>query len=102
MLFVSRVTWRLLHGRDATHRRVLVQTVFNIAVADGPNSITIGGVTTSGNSGISHNNPSTQTTLIGSSNGWLLRLNATTGNALWSRYFNSTSGNSNTIYYVWR
>jgi hypothetical protein len=69
---------------------------FNIAVADGPNSLTIGG-TTSGNSGISHNNPSTQTTLIGTSNGWILRLNATTGDASWSRYFNSTSGNSNNI-----
>jgi hypothetical protein len=69
---------------------------FNICIVDTLGNLMIGGVT-SGSSGISYNNPSTQTTLVGNSNGWLIRLNAANGNAQWSRYFNSTSGNSSNI-----
>jgi gliding motility-associated-like protein len=69
---------------------------FNICVIDNQSNVIIGGFT-QGASGISYSNPSTQTTRTGDTDGWLMRLNAANGNALWSRYFNAGSGNDATI-----
>jgi hypothetical protein len=72
------------------------QDRFNICVVDNANNVIIGGYTR-GTGGISYNNPSGQTTRVGNQDGWLMRLNSANGNALWSRYFNSTSGSSASI-----
>ena len=69
---------------------------YNICVIDNASNIVVGGYT-AGTGGISFNNPSGQTTRVGNQDGWLMRLNSSNGNALWSRYFNSTSGNSASI-----
>ncbi|MBX2903476.1 MAG: tandem-95 repeat protein [Chitinophagales bacterium] len=69
---------------------------FNICVIDNANNVIVGGLTR-GTGGISYNNPSGQTSLTGSQDGWLMRLNASNGAALWSRYFYSASGTSSSI-----
>ncbi len=69
---------------------------FNICAIDNANNIIVGGYT-DGTSGISFNNPSGQTTRVGNRDGWLIRFNAANGAPLWSRYFNSSSGNSSSI-----
>ncbi len=69
---------------------------FNICAIDNQKNIIVGGYTR-GSSGISYSNPSGQNSLTGNQDGWLMRLNASNGNALWSRYFNAGSGNSANI-----
>ncbi len=66
---------------------------FNIASVDNSGNIYLGGVTY-GTAGISYNNPSGQTTRVGSRDGWLMKLNGATGSANWSRYFNASSGST--------
>ena len=66
---------------------------FNIAVVDNAGDVYAGGFT-HGSSGISYNNPSGQTGLTGSQDGWLMKLNSASGAAAWSRYYNSSSGNT--------
>jgi len=69
---------------------------FNIANVDASGNIYIGGYT-EGSTGISYNNPSGQTGLVGNADGWLMKLTGSTGAALWSRYFNAAAGDSLTI-----
>lgn len=69
---------------------------FNIASVDASGNIYIAGYTT-GSGGISYNNPSGQTGLVGTEDGWLMKLTGSTGNAAWSRYFNASSGNTLSI-----
>lgn len=85
---LATITWNKQFSSSGT-----LNENFNICAIDTLGNIVVGGVT-AGTTGISFSNPSTQTTLVGSSNGWLMRLNPANGNAVWSRYFNSTSGNS--------
>lgn len=66
----------------------------NCAALDASNNIYLGGITGAATQ-ISYNNPSTQTALVGTWDGWLMQLNAS-GTVLFSRYFNSTSAAANT------
>ena len=66
---------------------------FNISVVDNSGKIYVGGIT-NGSSQISYNNPSGQTTIGGSQDGWIMSLDSSSGGANWSRYFNASSGNS--------
>jgi len=69
---------------------------FYTTAVDGSGNIWIGGHT-NGAADISYQNPSTQTTLIGGQDGWLMSIDSSTGTANWSRYFNSATGKSTGI-----
>ena len=69
---------------------------FNIANVDASGNIYVAGFT-EGSTGISYNNPSGQTTRVGTADGWLMKLTGSTGVAAWSRYFNAAAGDSLTI-----
>ncbi len=68
-----------------------VNEAFKISETDNAGNLYIGGVT-AGTTGVSYNNPSTQTTRVGSQDGWLMKLTVSNGNAQWSRYFNASTG----------
>lgn len=69
--------------------------VINITETDNSGDIYAAGYTTA-SSRISYNNPSTQTTLGGTQDGWILKLN-NSGTILWSRYFKSAGSKSTSI-----
>ena len=68
---------------------------FFTTVVDGSGNILIGG-NTNGNANVSYTN-ATQATLTGTQDGWLMSLDSSTGNAHWSRYFNSGAAKSTSI-----
>ncbi len=65
---------------------------FYTASIDAVGHILFGGHT-NGSTNISYNNP-VQTTLTGTQDGWIMSVDSSTGNANWSRYFNSGAGKS--------
>lgn len=82
----SAINWIKIIGSPTDFEDVY----FRASVIDAANNIYIGGNTYAA-SNISFNNPSTQTTLMGSSDGVLMKMNAS-GTVLNSRYFNSSAG----------
>lgn len=69
--------------------------VINITATDNSGDIYAAGFTNAG-SRISYNNPSAQTTLGGTQDGWILKLD-NNGTILWSRYFKSNGSKSTSI-----
>ena len=68
---------------------------FFTSAADGTGTILLGG-NTNGSSNVSYVN-TTQNALGGTQDGWLMSINGATGNANWSRYFNSAAGKTTSI-----
>jgi gliding motility-associated-like protein len=63
---------------------------FYTTAVDGSGHIWIGGLT-NGTTNISYQNPSTQTTLTGNQDGWLMSIDSSGSTTYWSRYFNSAA-----------
>jgi len=69
---------------------------FYTTAVDGSGNIWIGGLT-NGTADISYQNPSTQTTLGGTQDGWLMSIDSNGATTNWSRYFSSATGKSTGI-----
>jgi hypothetical protein len=84
--WVKNIGSDITTSKDETASIMIVDPVGNIYAA---------GYTT-GSANISYNNPSSQTTLTGAQDGWIMKLNGS-GVVQWSRYFNSGATKTTSI-----
>lgn len=89
------IGWIRNIGSDSVGSSNAKDDVINITTTDNAGDIYAAGYTTA-SSRISFNNPSTQTTLGGTQDGWILKLNKS-GTILWSRYYKSAGSKKTTI-----
>lgn len=89
---LSTLTWIKNIGSDITSAK---DEAITISIIDLSNNIFVAGYTRASEN-ISFNNPSSQSTLVGIQDGWIMKLDAN-GNVLWSRFFNSIASGISSI-----
>ncbi len=88
----ATISWILNIGSDVSSAK---DETVKISTVDLAGNIYVAG-DTKASSNISYNNPSGQTTLTGTQDGWIMKINSS-GTVQWSRYFNSGSAKTSTI-----
>ncbi len=88
----ATIAWIKNFGSDVSGAKTDAITISAVDIAG---NVFVAGYTNA-STNISYNNPSSQTTIGGSQDGWIMKLNSS-GVVQWSRYFKSGSGKTSSI-----